>query len=141
MTTKHTRGNAAWWLIGIIALGVIAYFVFRGPRVTVNPTGEVNGVSQEQIIVEGEVTCLPHRDTTGPTTMECAYGLKTDNDAYYGLDSSKLPTTTPPEYEVGDRISVQGTLVPQAEIPSNFWNTYNVIGMIQMDAFWKFTEK
>jgi hypothetical protein len=73
--------------------------------------------------------------------MECAYGLKTDDGKYYGLDTAGLPATLPPEYDVGDRISVEGTLVPQDEVPDNFWNTYNVSGFIAMESFWKFTEK
>jgi hypothetical protein len=146
MYTKQ-QGSAVWWLIGLIALAVIAFFVFRhkGTDFQNNqPNGMVNGetaANNQKVVLEGQVVCLPHRNTTGPTTMECAYGLKADDGKYYGLDNTGLPSTTPPEYDVGDRLSVEGTLVPQDQIPSNFWQTYNVSGLMAMEAFWKFTEK
>jgi hypothetical protein len=146
MQTQHNKGNATWWLIGLIALAVIAYFIFRpdGPKLqTEQPGGVVGGAAtqNERVVIEGEVVCLPHRDTSGPTTLECAYGLKTDDGKYYGLDASRLSAALPPEYQVGDRISVEGTLVQQSDMPMNFWNTYNVSGYIAMQDFWKFTEK
>jgi hypothetical protein len=145
MHTKQ-QGSAWGWLIGLIALAIIAFCVFRhkGSEVQNGPNGQVNGemaANNQKVVLEGQVVCLPHRDTSGPTTMECAYGLKTDDGKYYGLDNTGLSSATPPEYDVGDRLSVEGTLVPQDQIPSNFWQTYNVSGFMAMEAFWKFTEK
>ncbi len=39
----------------------------------------------EFVTLEGEFVCLPYRDETGPTTMECAFGLKIEDDLYYSL--------------------------------------------------------
>lgn len=36
-------------------------------------------------VIRGTVVCLPHRDTGGPITMECAFGLKDDQGNYYAL--------------------------------------------------------
>lgn len=142
MTTNRQKGNTWVWVLVLLAIAVIAYFVFRSDRTTVPEPGVAgDNASRQEIVVEGDVVCLPHRDTSGPTTLECAYGLKDQTGAYYGLDTTRLPATTPPEYEVGDRISVEGTLVPTDEIPGNFYAIYNIKGMIAMDAFWKFTEK
>lgn len=33
----------------------------------------------------GTLVCLPHKNTTGPQTMECAYGLHDDSGVYYSL--------------------------------------------------------
>jgi type II secretory pathway pseudopilin PulG len=41
--------------------------------------------STAPFIVQGTVVCLPHRDTGGPITMECAFGLKDDQGNYYAL--------------------------------------------------------
>lgn len=136
------RGNTILWVLGVIALGVIAYFIFRTPKAEPMPLGQVEGVTKEEkLVLEGDVVCLPHRDTSGPTTMECAYGLKTATGEYYGLDTSTLPATTPPEYQVGDHLSVEGKLVPADQVPANFLTTYNAVGIVAMDAFWKFTQK
>ncbi len=140
--TNTQKGNSWVWILILVALAVIAYFVFRSPRMNAPEPGVAGeNIGREEIIVEGDVVCLPHRDTSGPTTMECAYGLKDDAGRYYGLKTDGLPEATPPEYEVGDRISVEGTLIPTDQIPNNFYTIYNIEGMIDMEVFWKFTEK
>lgn len=40
------------------------------------------------ITLSGEFVCLPHRNTSGPQTMECAFGLKTPEGMYYALRDS-----------------------------------------------------
>lgn len=145
-TQKTQQGSAVLWILGIIALGVIAYFIFKSPTTmkrqeTTPPAPAVEGVQGQQTVTEGEVVCLPHRVTTGPTTMECAYGIRTDDGKYYGLNTTNLPSNNPPEYQVGDRISVEGQILTGDQIPSNFAQTYNVTGMISVTDFWKFTEK
>ena len=40
----------------------------------------------EDITISGEMICLPHRNTDGPQTLECAMGLKADNGNNYSLD-------------------------------------------------------
>lgn len=37
------------------------------------------------ITATGEIVCLPHKNTEGPQTLECAYGMKTDGGIYYAL--------------------------------------------------------
>ena len=39
----------------------------------------------EDITISGEMICLPHRNTSGPQTMECAFGLKGEDGNNYGL--------------------------------------------------------
>lgn len=43
-----------------------------------------------QVTLRGETVCLPHKDTDGPTTLECAFGLRTANGDYYALDMSAV---------------------------------------------------
>jgi hypothetical protein len=35
--------------------------------------------------IEGTIACLPHKNTDGPQTLECAAGLKTNDGTYYSL--------------------------------------------------------
>lgn len=72
------------------------------------PTPDPSKPSQD-VSLSGEVVCLPHKDTTGPQTDECAFGLRADDGKYYGLSDttddyslvSKLPT--------GKKVKVTGT--------------------------------
>ncbi len=137
------KGSMVLWVIGVLALAVVLFIVFRHKNEVVipPPQGQVGGAQSEQIVIEGDVVCLPHRNTTGPTTLECTYGIKNDKGEYYGLDTSGLPATTPPDYQVGDHISVEGRLVPRSAGDESFWQTYNITGMLAVTDFWKYTEK
>ena len=86
--------------------------------------------SPKDIVIEGEHVCLPHRNTKGPQTLECAFGIKT-GDFYYSLDFggnwdliSGLGTNR--------RIRVEGLLVPVNEIDNSHWNRYNIQGIIKV---------
>ncbi|HET6746896.1 MAG TPA: hypothetical protein VFH06_02195 [Candidatus Saccharimonadales bacterium] len=46
---------------------------------------------------EGTAVCLPHKDSNGPQTMECAVGIKTTDGIFYGISGdteSKLSGMT-----------------------------------------------
>jgi hypothetical protein len=34
---------------------------------------------------EGTAVCLPHKDSNGPQTLECAVGIKTNDGKFYGI--------------------------------------------------------
>ncbi len=43
----------------------------------------------EQVVtIEGKVVCLPHKNEDAPHTLECAIGLHSTDDKYYGLSGS-----------------------------------------------------
>jgi len=62
----------------------------------------------EPIAVNGVITCLPHKGD-GPHTLECAFGLKADDGAHYGL--SNLWTVAPELTETDVAVRVSGTFV------------------------------
>lgn len=51
---------------------------------------------KETISLEGKIICLPHKDTDGPQTLECAAGLQTADGKNYGLSTNDpaSPLTT-----------------------------------------------
>jgi hypothetical protein len=77
------------------------------------PNGKTytRSINQEEVTsplsLEGQTVCLPHKNTEGPHTMECAIGLKTNDGKYYGLGTdpydSAMSTTN-------RQIRVNGTL-------------------------------
>lgn len=66
------------------------------------------------VSVKGQIVCLPHKNQSGPQTMECAYGLKAANGQFYGLSDkdpqyqniASAPMNTP--VEVSGSISLTG---------------------------------
>lgn len=63
-----------------------------------------------EIVVSGTMICLPHKNTSGPQTLECAFGLKGDDGKNYALGD--------PEWKFligvgnGTKVEIQGEFVP-----------------------------
>lgn len=76
------------------------------------------------VSLSGKMVCLPHKNTDGPQTLECAYGLQTDDNRYYGLQYSPFPSNV----NVGDRVQVKGTLEPAGD------SNYAITGTIKVDT-------
>jgi len=84
------------------------------------------------ITLTGTYTCLPKKNTGGPVTLECAFGLKTD-EGYYSLDMSSILTDNYPALYGNETITVEGVLVPIGMISSDRYKTYDVIGVVSVD--------
>lgn len=105
-------------LLVLIATLVTIIFITRQ-----NPP---SSASVSQISVRGTVICLPHKDTSGPQTLECAFGLRTNDNRHYLLQNFTPSQTTA---EVNTVVQVQGTLSPPA--PDTL---YDIIGVITVDS-------
>ncbi len=96
--------------------------------------GTYTALSERRTVI-GEATCLPHKNTEGPQTMECAFGLKTEDGVFYALDLAALEslgksTNLPME----GKISVEGTFVPVENLSSEQWSRYAIEGIIRVTA-------
>ena len=77
------------------------------------------------IVVSGEMVCLPHKMTTGPQTQECALGLHTDDNRYYALKNATQTNS------VGTRVTVQGALTTDNN------TIYDIVGVIDVSSLKK----
>ena len=83
--------------------------------------------------VRGEVLCLPHRDTSGPQTLECAIGLKASTGEYYALDLNRISGEAT-QYPTGTTIEAQGTLTPVEMLSSDHWRIYPITGIFSVTS-------
>lgn len=85
-----------------------------------------NVITGQEITLTGEIICLPHQVTEGPTTLECAYGLKDSksgvNYALLSLDYLSLSNMA-----TGQTVTVRGIL---DEKPSD--SPYQIVGVMQV---------
>lgn len=88
-----------------------------------------------RMVVEGEYVCLPHRNSSGPQTMECAFGLKSDDGLFYGLDFGLLSSTGWMDLATGSRVRVEG---PYAV--DNGSSNYKIEGIISVTSFQEASE-
>ena len=103
------------------SVGVSAYMYYDGAKlIAVPPVGP--------IAIQGTMICLPHKDTEGPQTMECAFGLLDDSGRYFALSD------TDPEYknvsgaQMNTRVEVKGTFKLQ------LGSKYQDIGVIEVGS-------
>ena len=96
-----------------------------------NFEGEVGTPQAGPITIEGVMVCLPHKNTSGPQTTECAFGLKDDAGRYFALSD------TDPNYQnimgvgTNDRIRVEGTFATRAN------SNYQDVGLIKVTKITK----
>ncbi|MEK7613133.1 MAG: hypothetical protein AAB449_03250 [Patescibacteria group bacterium] len=89
------------------------------PQTPERPSGSEAGITTT---LTGTIACLPHKG--GPiTTLECAFGLKTDNGRYYALKN--LSEIAPHIADTTIRVRVMGAL---SEIDEN--EKYDIDGVI-----------
>jgi hypothetical protein len=87
--------------------------------------------------VNGKYTCLPHKDTSGPQTMECALGIQIDSGEYYALDTSAVQNSPVLNTGWDSWIKVTGTFVPAETLSSDRWQKYTMVGIIRVTSLAK----
>jgi hypothetical protein len=121
--------------VGIILLVLIASFVTLNKYVydekQASPEEMAESYEPYRATLAGEYMCLPHVDSSGPQTMECAFGLKTDAGEYYAVDFS-LMSQTPPPLSIGDRLSASGLVTPIERLSTDHWRQYPIQGIFSL---------
>lgn len=121
--------------VAFIVAALCAIFALLRPPTIMAPTVPPRNIPVVRVpgvvSLEGEYTCLPHRDTSGPQTLECALGLKTDRGDHYALDFGRLGTQPPP-FATGERFSATGLLTPIEYLSSDQWRKYDVKGIFSV---------
>lgn len=79
----------------------------------------------EEISITGTIVCLPKKGP-GPHTLECAYGLRADSGAHYGL-RNLFTGPWPWPLDTGDRARITGQLLsPEVN------TSYDIVGVIEV---------
>jgi hypothetical protein len=117
--------------IGILVVIVAGFFAINS-FIYKEKQGDGPGVVMPyQATLTGVETCLPHKDTSGPQTLECALGIKTDSGEYYALDLNDAPEAQA-IIAGGKRFVASGTITPVEMLSSNNWQKYDVEGILSV---------
>jgi hypothetical protein len=116
------------FVLGVVIILAGVVFVY-GSKDKVEP---LTPLDLNQTSFTGEFVCLPHKNTDGPQTMECAFGLKADDGNYFALDFST--STDPMNQPMNTPITVKGPVTPIEAISSNLGQIYNIRGIIRVEA-------
>jgi hypothetical protein len=140
-------------LIAVVALAAIGFIQSRSQSETGISDGNTTPVlvtpttpiSREGTL-EGTIVCLPHRDTSGPQTMECAFGLQIGvmgatnapgAATFYALDTQDVQSENSILQQTGIMVKVTGTIVPVEALSSDMWQKYNIKGIMRVKTYEK----
>lgn len=120
--------------IGVYAVGMRVEKPADSWVITEFEKGTYSQLPQRQTLT-GKWECLPHKDTSGPQTMECAFGIAEDaTGAHYAIDTS-LMSTHPVDYATGAHLRVSGVVTPAEQL--NSIQKYDIKGIIRVTTIEK----
>ncbi len=123
MTTQNKLLAAA----GLVAvcLGIYMIFIsFSGDSLSpesLDPT-------PQNVTLSGTYVCLPHLNTSGAQTTECAFGIKTDDGVYYAVNFGQSADAMT-QFRSGAHITADGFVVIKEALNTDQWQKYNMKGI------------
>ncbi|HXK40466.1 MAG TPA: hypothetical protein VJ837_06570 [Candidatus Paceibacterota bacterium] len=91
-------------------------------------------ISGGAVSIEGTYICLPHRDTDGPQTLECALGLAGEDGNNYSLDLNEVGFEALGDIGTGERVRVEGVATPVEALRTDMWWKYDMVGIITVES-------
>lgn len=117
-------------LLGVL-VAIALVFIFIGGLISPRVEPQTSSTDPYRATLSGVQVCLPHKDTSGPQTLECALGLKTDSGEYYALNLQML-SQEQPVIPNGARVTANGLVTPIENLSSDRWQRYNVKGIFSV---------
>lgn len=82
--------------------------------------------------LQGKMVCLPHKDTSGPVTLECAFGIKTDAGDHYALDTTTYFPEEIYNLPMDERVAVSGVITPIEKLKEDRVSIYAIKGVLRV---------
>jgi hypothetical protein len=89
--------------------------------------------TERGVTLTGTFGCLPHTNTTGPQTEECAFGFKTDDGTYYAVNFGASASMAE-QFSSGTRGTFHGTVTPLEMLGTDQWQKYPIKGIFTITA-------
>jgi hypothetical protein len=121
MTTTHKT---------IIAIAILIIIICgAGYLANKKDTAPVDlDTTPKNVTLSGKYVCLPHLDTKGPQTEECAFGLEVDEGIYYAVNFGASADAMM-QFKSGEYITAEGSVVIKEALSSDQWQKYNMKGI------------
>lgn len=87
----------------------------------------------QRMTISGTYECLPHLDTTGPQTQECAFGLKADDGTHYAVNFGASADAMS-QFQGGKHVTAEGFLVIKEALSTNQWDKYDMKGIFTITS-------
>lgn len=113
--------------LGILLVIAITLIFITGNSFTSQQTEQPTIPSNGEITLQGKVVCLPHKDTSGPQTLECAFGFQDTNGNYYALKDTDPTYSNVSNVPMDIEVEIHGQFTRQDD------DRYASVGVISLD--------
>lgn len=120
------RAYGIIFMIVIILVVAAALLQNRQSAVRRVPHPDGNVIRNQHLIVTGKSVCLPHKNKGEMQTMECAYGVHTDDGKYYALSDPEMKYV--PSLRMENHYRFAGILSAPTD------NKYDSLGTLTLDS-------
>ncbi len=133
MTTHKT----VFLLVVAVLLAAVGYAIFTqyGSQSALS-SDEVLDATPQNVTLSGTFECLPHKDTSGPQTMECAFGFRTDDGVHYAVNFGASADAAA-QFQSGAHVTADGNVVIKEALSSDHWQKYNMEGIFTITEIHK----
>ena len=106
------------------------------PARSITPTPPSTPIPKtpSRMTLQGEYSCIPHKDTRSPQILHCALELKLPNISYVSLDVASISETQTTDFPTGTTLQVTGLYYPIEMLSSDHWQKYNLKGIIKVES-------
>ena len=108
-------------IVVIFAIVHLSHYSNSKPQPVIDPT-------PQNVTLSGTYVCLPHVNTSGPQTEECAFGFKTDDGVYYAVNFGQSADAMQ-QFQAKEHVTAEGNVVPKETLNTDQWNKYNMKGI------------
>ncbi len=123
-----TLHKSVLFIVVALVLALAGYFAYFGMSAK-SALSETPDAPPQTVVLSGTYECLPHRDTSGPTTMECAFGFKTDDGVHYAVNFGASASAME-QFNNKAHITAEGFVIAKADLePASQWDKYDMAGM------------
>lgn len=122
-----TQKNILLGAMLILLIGIAVLFSrspYEKPPVVVPPLDP----TPYNVTLTGTYVCLPHLDTTGPQTEECAFGIQAESGEFYAVNFGQSATAME-QFQSGSRVTAEGFVVIKEALSTDQWAKYNMKGI------------
>jgi hypothetical protein len=125
-----------WLTLFVLAIsGIVLIMSAHQKNSTIIPQSTPSPASSDaETKTVGTLTCLPHKEKGDVHTMECVYGLRTDDQAHYALDTIFYPDPIDGFFNTGDRVVITGEIIGVDKLGESRLTIYDIKGGIRVLA-------
>lgn len=91
-------------------------------------------VAPKSVTLSGKYVCLPHLVESDFQTMECAFGLQTNDGDFYAVNFGQSADAMK-QFMAGEKVSAEGFVVIKEALSSNQWASYKMKGIFTITKF------